>query len=208
MFVAARHMSVCVAALFGAAMTAPAAAQPRRKLDWALSEFLDSNGDPTQKRKVVASAGNFRTNPDAGEIGFAGTTSPGNAPAALTAGAYAHNVAAGRDDQRTAYCWGDPFTTAMDHVTMAIDVTLADRLGRSSLGLCPNRQERAETIPADCTQRVGGTDYVLARTLIWDGIVWSGNISSAVTSRTSWGGDAPFSEVSAGGTPVNGGERQ
>ena len=35
---------------------------------------------------VVASAGNVGMNPETGEIGYAGITSPGNAPSALTVG--------------------------------------------------------------------------------------------------------------------------
>ena len=36
---------------------------------------------------VVASAGNWGTNPDTGEVGYAGIVSPGNAPSAITVGA-------------------------------------------------------------------------------------------------------------------------
>lgn len=37
--------------------------------------------------KVVVAAGNFGTNPDTGEVGYGGITSPGNAPNAITVGA-------------------------------------------------------------------------------------------------------------------------
>src|ERR1041384_3201485 len=36
---------------------------------------------------VVVSAGNVGTNPDTGQVGYAGVTSPGNAPSAITVGA-------------------------------------------------------------------------------------------------------------------------
>ena len=36
---------------------------------------------------VVVSAGNIGTNPETGQVGYAGITSPGNAPSALTVGA-------------------------------------------------------------------------------------------------------------------------
>ena len=36
---------------------------------------------------VVTSAGNFGKNPDTKQVGFAGITSPGNAPSAITVGA-------------------------------------------------------------------------------------------------------------------------
>ncbi len=49
---------------------------------------------------VVVSAGNFGTNPDTGEIGYAGTTSPGNAPSAITVGAYDHKASVCRLDDR------------------------------------------------------------------------------------------------------------
>ena len=35
---------------------------------------------------VVVSAGNMGTNPDTGQVGYAGITSPGNAPSAITVG--------------------------------------------------------------------------------------------------------------------------
>jgi serine protease AprX len=53
---------------------------------------------------VVTSAGNFGTNPSTGDIGYAGTTSPGNAPSAITVGAYDHKATANRaDDRVTVY---------------------------------------------------------------------------------------------------------
>jgi len=50
---------------------------------------------------VVASAGNHGVN-EQGEIGFAGITSPGNAPSALTVGAADHQASVTRDDDRMA----------------------------------------------------------------------------------------------------------
>ncbi|MBA3270961.1 MAG: S8 family serine peptidase, partial [Acidobacteria bacterium] len=53
---------------------------------------------------VVASAGNFGTNPETGEPGYAGISSPGNAPSAITVGAYDHKASVTRlDDRVTAY---------------------------------------------------------------------------------------------------------
>ena len=52
---------------------------------------------------VVASAGNFGSDPE-GEVGYAGITSPGNAPSAITAGAFNHQGTAARgDDRLTSY---------------------------------------------------------------------------------------------------------
>ncbi|MEO7156632.1 MAG: S8 family serine peptidase, partial [Vicinamibacterales bacterium] len=50
---------------------------------------------------VVASAGNHGTNAS-GEVGFAGITSPGNAPSALTVGAAKHQGTISRTDDRMA----------------------------------------------------------------------------------------------------------
>src|SRR5204862_6834660 len=47
---------------------------------------------------VVTSAGNFGINPATGKPGFAGITSPGNAPSALTVGAFEDNGTATRAD--------------------------------------------------------------------------------------------------------------
>ena len=49
---------------------------------------------------VVASAGNHGTNPETGEIGYAGVTSPGNAPSALTVASVDTQGSLGRDDDR------------------------------------------------------------------------------------------------------------
>ena len=51
---------------------------------------------------VVASAGNFGRNPDTREIGYAGVTSPGNAPSAITVGALDTKGTATRDDDTVA----------------------------------------------------------------------------------------------------------
>ena len=64
---------------------------------------------------VVASAGNYGTNTETGAVGYAGTTSPGNAPSAITVGAYNHQGTNGRrDDRVTSYSsrgpsWYDAF---------------------------------------------------------------------------------------------------
>ena len=48
---------------------------------------------------VVAAAGNYGRNPDTGAVGYAGVTSPGNAPSAITVGAYdAHGTVSRVDD--------------------------------------------------------------------------------------------------------------
>jgi serine protease AprX len=51
---------------------------------------------------VIASAGNFGMNPDSGAIGYAGITSPGNAPSALTVGAFRTQDTVSRLDDRVA----------------------------------------------------------------------------------------------------------
>lgn len=58
---------------------------------------------------VVASAGNFGINPATGQPGYAGVTSPGNAPSALTVGAFEDKGTAGRsDDTPAAYSSSGP----------------------------------------------------------------------------------------------------
>jgi len=48
---------------------------------------------------VVAAAGNWGRNPETGAVGYAGITSPGNAPSAITVGAYdAHGTVSRFDD--------------------------------------------------------------------------------------------------------------
>ena len=51
---------------------------------------------------VVASAGNLGTNPETGEPGYAGITSPGNAPSAITVGASNMNETVTRTDDQVA----------------------------------------------------------------------------------------------------------
>jgi serine protease AprX len=51
---------------------------------------------------VVASAGNYGINPDTGAPGYAGITSPGNAPSAITVGAFDMHDTAGRGDDTVA----------------------------------------------------------------------------------------------------------
>src|SRR5436190_12414747 len=53
---------------------------------------------------VVVSAGNVGINPDTGLIGYAGVTSPGNSPSAITVGAVdTHNTVTHSDDDVPAY---------------------------------------------------------------------------------------------------------
>ena len=53
---------------------------------------------------VVVSAGNYGRNPVTGEIGYAGITSPGNAPSAITVGAYdTHDTISRLDDTIPGY---------------------------------------------------------------------------------------------------------
>ena len=49
---------------------------------------------------VVVSAGNYGRNPETGLVGYAGTTSPGNAPSALTVGSFATADTVSRQDDR------------------------------------------------------------------------------------------------------------
>ncbi len=51
---------------------------------------------------VVTSAGNFGTNPTTGKVGYAGITSPGNAPSALTVGSLGANNTIQRGDDLVA----------------------------------------------------------------------------------------------------------
>jgi serine protease AprX len=51
---------------------------------------------------VVTAAGNFGTNPVTGKVGYAGLTSPGNAPSAITVGAATNNGTIERADDRVA----------------------------------------------------------------------------------------------------------
>ena len=53
---------------------------------------------------VVASAGNYGRNPETGVLGYAGIMSPGNAPSAITVGAYdTHNTISREDDSIPGY---------------------------------------------------------------------------------------------------------
>jgi serine protease AprX len=52
--------------------------------------------------KVAVAAGNFGINPETGQPGYAGITSPGNAPNAITIGALQTFGTIGRDDDRVA----------------------------------------------------------------------------------------------------------
>ena len=49
---------------------------------------------------VVVSAGNYGTNPTTGLVGYAGITSPGNAPSAITVGAVSAQDTVARGDDR------------------------------------------------------------------------------------------------------------
>jgi serine protease AprX len=49
---------------------------------------------------VVAAAGNYGVNPETGQAGFGGITSPGNAPSAITVGTFDHRGTAARADDR------------------------------------------------------------------------------------------------------------
>jgi serine protease AprX len=51
---------------------------------------------------VVVSAGNVGKNPETGEVGYAGITSPGNAPSAITVGSVNTNQTTQRSDDRVA----------------------------------------------------------------------------------------------------------
>jgi serine protease AprX len=51
---------------------------------------------------VVAAAGNMGKNPETGEVGYAGITSPGNAPSAITVGALRTEDTISRKDDRIA----------------------------------------------------------------------------------------------------------
>ena len=51
---------------------------------------------------VVASAGNFGVDPATGQVGYAGITSPGDAPSAITVGSVDINGTAGRNDDEVA----------------------------------------------------------------------------------------------------------
>ena len=51
---------------------------------------------------VVASAGNYGLNEETGQVGYAGVTSPGNAPSAITVGALDMNGTSRRDDDAVA----------------------------------------------------------------------------------------------------------
>ena len=51
---------------------------------------------------VVTAAGNYGMNPQTGKVGYAGLTSPGNAPSAITVGAATNNGTIERGDDRVA----------------------------------------------------------------------------------------------------------
>lgn len=95
---------------------------------------------------VVASAGNLGQHPTTGVVGYAGITSPGNAPSAITAGSFdMHGTADRRDDTVSAFSsrgptWFDalakPDLVAPGHGLFAVnagDSTLS-RLSTQSTG--------------------------------------------------------------------------
>jgi subtilisin family serine protease len=60
---------------------------------------------------VVASAGNYRLNQETGAVGYAGITSPANAPSAVTVGALDMHDTADRNDDtwgNTDLVWDNP----------------------------------------------------------------------------------------------------
>ena len=87
--------------------------------------------------KVMVSAGNFGRNPKTGKVGYAGITSPGNAPSALTVGAFTTFQTATRQDDRMASyssrgpTWYDGF--AKPDIVAPGDALKSDRAPGSTL---------------------------------------------------------------------------
>ena len=87
--------------------------------------------------KVMVSAGNFGKNPKTGQVGYAGITSPGNAPSATTVGAFTTFQTATRQDDRMASyssrgpSWYDGF--AKPDIVAPGDALKSDRAPGSTL---------------------------------------------------------------------------
>jgi Subtilase family len=109
---------------------------------------------------VFASAGNLRTNPNTGDIRYAGTTSPGNAPSAITVGAYDHKASTNRlEDRGAAYNSRGPTDTETNWAP--------------TLPLCPGVQSRETDATLTCSISIDGRQFAWARNIVWgDNIVW------------------------------------
>ena len=94
---------------------------------------------------VVASSGNFGQNTTTGQVGYAGTTSPGNAPSAITVGAVnTFDTNERSDDVITSYSSRGP---TRSYWTDAAGVKHYDNLVKPDLAAPGNKLTRS-SVPA------------------------------------------------------------
>src|SRR6185436_14398121 len=112
---------------------------------------------------VVVSAGNYGTNTATGRVGYAGITSPGNAPAAITVGAVsARDTVARGDDRMATYSSRGP--TWYDGMAKPDVVATGSQLASNAA--------RKGTLYANYPALVVGSDYIkLSGTSMAAGVV-------------------------------------
>jgi hypothetical protein len=101
---------------------------------------------------AVASASKLGTNPNTGDIKYAGTTSPGNAPSAITAGAYDHKASASPLDD----------AVGADKARRPIDT---ETNWAPTLTRCPDVQFREMDATLTCSISVDGPQFATAHHL-------------------------------------------
>ena len=125
---------------------------------------------------VVASAGNFGTNPNTGDIRYAGTTSPGNAPSAITVGAYDHKA--------RPVVW-----TIGPRADNSRGPTDTETDWAPTLPLCPGVQSRETDATLTCSISIDGRQFAWARHIVWgDNIAWDNIVSDNAVhyNRPTW----------------------
>ena len=120
---------------------------------------------------VISTAGHFGTNPKTGDIRYAGTTSPGNAPSAIAVGAYVHKAAASRLDDRSA---ADDSRGRSDTETNWTP-TLPPR---------PGVQSRETGATLTCSISIDGRQFASARNMAWDDrCAWNNRVCDKIVSK-------------------------
>ncbi|MDP2318416.1 MAG: S8 family serine peptidase [Acidobacteriota bacterium] len=134
---------------------------------------------------VVVSAGNFGVNPTTGEPGYAGITSPGNAPSAITVGAVNHQATVDRGDDRVAVyssrgpTWYDGFAkpdiVAPGHM-LASDASPLSTLVQGLPGLARRAPSGRSLLQLSGTSMAAGVTSGVVATLIEAGRAANGGV--------------------------------